>query len=159
MSEKKVDKWAVEVEVTLNDGTKLLGCLFSTPLRRISDLLNGDRQFLPFRLSDGNIMHLRKVAITHVSELDQVVDINKVVDPYEVLGVSRDINNKDLKDAYHQQCTRNHPDKLISLGLAPEFTNIANARITRIIEAYNRIQEMRNTAPKAQAKAKATADA
>lgn len=159
MSENKVDKWAVEVEVTLNDGTKMLGCLFSTPLRRISDLLNGDRQFLPFRLSDGNIMHLRKVAINQVSELDQVVDISTVVDPYEVLGVSRDINNKDLKDAYHQKCTQNHPDKLRSLGLAPEFTNIANARITRIIEAYNRIQEMRNIAQTGRTKAKATANA
>ncbi len=147
MSENKIDKWAVEVEVTLDDGTKLLGSLFSTPLHRISDLLNGDRQFLPFRLPDGRILHLRKVAINQVSELDQVVDIAAIVDPYEVLGVSRDINNEDLKDAYHQKCIQNHPDKLISLGLAPEFTNIANARITRIIEAYHRSLAMRNFTP------------
>jgi hypothetical protein len=147
MSENKVDKWAVEVEVTLDDGTKLLGSLFSTPLRRISDLLNGDRQFLPFRLSNGRILHLRKVAINQVSELDQVVDINTIVDPYEVLGVSRDINDEDLKDAYHQQCIRNHPDKLMSLDLSPEFVSIANSRLTKIIEAYNRILELRNTTP------------
>ncbi len=146
-SDNKIEKWTVEVEVALDDGTQMLGFLFVTPLRRVSELLNDDRQFLPFRQLNGRIEHLRKVSINRVSELDQDVDLTMVLNPYDVLGVSRDINDADLKETYRKRCVENHPDRLASLNLAPEIIRLAEARLVRIIDAHRQILEKRNIGP------------
>ena len=43
-------------------------------------------------------------------------------DFYEVLGVSRDVAEGDVKKAYRRLMTQHHPDKLVSKGL-PGPTN------------------------------------
>jgi DnaJ-domain-containing protein 1 len=143
-SEHKVSKVRLEVEVELNDGARLLGSLFIKQMQRISDLLNDNREFLPFQTANGLIIHLRKSTITKVSQLDQVVDVGVVNDPYEVLGVSPRIGDEDLRRAYHELCARHHPDKLVSLGLATEYIDLANSRIVRVIDAYDRIKKQRH---------------
>lgn len=142
-SDARTEKWTVEVEVMLDDGTKMLGFLFVAPLHRISELLNDDRQFLPFRHPNGRIELLRKISINKVSELNQNVDLDAVIDPYEILGVSRDINDTDLRSTYRQRCLQNHPDRLASLNLAPEIVSFAGARLARIINAHRQVQEKR----------------
>jgi DnaJ-class molecular chaperone len=62
------------------------------------------------------------------------------------LGVSPRVSDQKLKERYHALCTEYHPDKLLSLSVAPEFIDLANSRITRIIDAYRRVQTMRRGA-------------
>ena len=143
-SDQKTEKWKVEIQVELNDGTSLLGAVFVTPTQRISELLNDHRQFLPVLTSDGLIVHLRKTTIAKLVQLDQAVERDSVRDPYEILGVSRNISGQDLKDAYHNLCTVYHPDKLLALNMSPEFVDLANSRTIRIIDAYRRILTARN---------------
>ena len=143
-SDGKTEKWPVEIEVTLDDGTSMLGFLFITPMRRVSEMLNDERQFLPFRQANGRIVLLRKVAINKISELDQNIDLDKVLDPYEVLGVPRDISDADMKETFKNLCLLNHSDRMMSLNMAPEIISFADARIARIIDAYRQITKKRN---------------
>lgn len=143
-SEHKVWKETIEVQVELDDGARLLGSLFISQMQRISDLLNDAREFLPFRTPEGLLVHLKKSTIVKVTQLDQAVETDAGTDPYHVLGVSRQTHDDELRKAYHELCAQHHPDKLVSLGLAAEYIDLANSRIVRVIDAYRRIQKERH---------------
>ncbi len=145
-SEHKVWKTKLEVEVELDDGARLLGFVFIRQMQRLTDLLNDPRAFLPVQTSEGLIVHLRKATIARITQLDQAADAGAVIDPYEILGVSPRVGDDDLRRAYHELCARHHPDKLVSLGLAAEYIDLANSRIVRVIDAYGRIQKQRHGA-------------
>ncbi|MCH6587351.1 MAG: DnaJ domain-containing protein [Proteobacteria bacterium] len=142
-SDEKISKWKIEVRVELDDGARLLGFLFVKPMQRLSDLLNDQRLFLPLQTADGLIVQLAKSTIAKVVQLDQKADAAAITDPYDILGVSPRVSDQKLKETYHALCTEYHPDKLLSIGVAPEFIDLANTRITRIIDAYRRVQIMR----------------
>ena len=143
-SEHKVWKTTLEVEVELDDGARLLGFLFIKQMQRLSDLLNDPREFLPFQTTEGIVVHLRKATIAKITQLDQTVETGAATDPYEILGVSPRAGNEELRRTYHELCARHHPDKLVSLGLAAEYIDLANSRIVRVIDAYGRIQKERH---------------
>lgn len=145
-SDEKIPKYKVEVQIELDDGTPLLGFLFVKQMQRISDLLNDPREFMPFLRSDGLTIYLRKATVTSVSEVKQEPAEEDVIDPYQVLGVSSFVNTEDLKQAFHNLCGHYHPDRLQSFNLPADFTEFANARLIRIIDAYRRAMAQRQTA-------------
>ena len=51
--------------------------------------MNDERQFLPIQLPKGNVIILRKKAIFKVVPLDQHLEHDKIMDPYDILGVPR----------------------------------------------------------------------
>ncbi len=148
VSDKKIDKWAVEVQLELDDGTRMLGSLFIMPQQqRVSDLLSDERQFLPFRGSDGLTYMLRKSRIASVVEVEQdKTDAEATADPYDILGVSRGISDDDLKRTYYTMCGEGHPDRVSSMDLPRDMIAMAHARTVRIIDAYNRIVKQRQEA-------------
>ena len=76
------------------------------------------------------------------SILARHVDLGEV-DPYRILGISRDASFEELRRHYHRLVTENHPDKLIARGVPPEFIAIANSRIAAINAAYEAIERGR----------------
>jgi DnaJ-domain-containing protein 1 len=70
---------------------------------------------------------------------DSATDPN---DPYQVLGVSRDVTEKELTARYRQLLRVNHPDKVAQLD--PEIQEFANERSRRIIEAYQALSHLRH---------------
>ncbi len=153
VSEHWVGKDKVEVQVELDDGARLLGFLFVKQGQRLSDLLNDERRFLPLLTSDGLIVQLKKTAIARVTQLDQVAESHALTDPYEILGVAPRIDDAALRKAYHALCAQHHPDKLVSVGLASEYIDMANSRLARVIDAYHRVQKLRQAAAAEAAKA------
>lgn len=144
--DKKVSKINVEIEVHLDDGNLFLGMVSVRLGQRVSELMNDERQFLPIQLPKGNVIILRKTAIFKVVPLDQHLEHDKIMDPYDILGVPRGVSDEDLTHFYHQVVKENHPDKVQSAGLSPQYLDMATSRMMRINDAYERILEMRKAA-------------
>ena len=125
--DKKVSKINVEIEVHLDDGNLFLGMVSVRLGQRVSELMNDERQFLPIQLPKGNVIILRKTAIFKVVPLDQHLEHDKIMDPYDILGVPRGVSDEDLTHFYHQVVKENHPDKVQSAGLSPQFLDMATS--------------------------------
>jgi len=143
----KLSKVDIEVEVHLDDGSQFLGVLSLSQGQRVSDLMNDERNFIPIQLQGGSVVIQRKSAIAKVAPLDQHVDQEKISDPYEILGVARNVSDEELKQFYYSLCSENHPDRVQSSGLSPHFVEMANSRMIRINDAYQRILAVRQRKP------------
>ncbi len=55
------------------------------------------------------------------------------MDPYEVLGVSRDANDETIKKAYRSLVKKYHPDKYVNTPMA----DVASEKMKQINEAYD----------------------
>lgn len=64
-------------------------------------------------------------------------------DPYQVLGVDRNIDDQSLKKHYRKLVRDHHPDKLTAQGMPEEFVAEANETLARINAAYDRIRAER----------------
>ena len=58
-------------------------------------------------------------------------------DPYEILGVSKDASDDDVKAAYRELAKKYHPDKYIDNPLA----DLAAEKMKEINEAYDKMSE------------------
>jgi hypothetical protein len=166
----KLPKRKIEVAVELVDGARVDGVLFVSPQGRILDLLNDERWFLPFETVEGGLTFLRKDAIRRVTPVADAAGAagagssdksarsegrstpppppvdGDVDDPYELLGISEEVNTEALREAYRQRCREYHPDRLQALGLPREFLDLATKRMAAINAAYDRIHELRRQA-------------
>jgi DnaJ like chaperone protein len=64
---------------------------------------------------------------------------------YELLGVSEDASDAEVKKAYRRQMNQHHPDKLVARGLPEEMIKIANQKTQEIKEAYELIKKSRGS--------------
>ena len=64
-------------------------------------------------------------------------------DPYQVLGLSRDASDGDIKKTYRKLIRENHPDTLIAQGMPQEFIDVANEKMAAINAAYDRVEKER----------------
>lgn len=66
--------------------------------------------------------------------------------PFLILGVTSDISDADLRKAYLRLVLENHPDRLVARGVPKELVDIANAKLSAINVAYDRIRLERGEA-------------
>jgi DnaJ like chaperone protein len=106
-------------------------------------------------LADGvvhpnELKFLEKVA--HAFGLNQN-DFNRIqaahmgsdsADPYQILGVTRDTGDDEIKKTYRNLSRENHPDTLIAQGLPQEFIDVANEKMASINAAYDQISKERS---------------
>ena len=60
-------------------------------------------------------------------------------DPYNVLGVTRAMDNAAIKAAYRKIVRDSHPDRLIAKGMPAEAVALGTARLASVNAAYDRI--------------------
>ena len=65
-------------------------------------------------------------------------------DPFQILGVSHEASDQEIKAAHRRLVLENHPDKLVAEGLPQEFVDLANEKLAIINAAYDRVRERRN---------------
>jgi hypothetical protein len=126
--------------VILTDGSVISGKLFINDNSRITDLLNDDRKFVPLQTGDGSIVALAKSSIMQVTlpSAEPAPYVGR--DPYRILGLQPGAAMEEVKRAYHELCKKNHPDAIKSLGLSPEYQDLATRNMARINDAYNQIR-------------------
>ncbi len=61
------------------------------------------------------------------------------LDPYNVLGAPRDLDDKAIRQHYRRLVAETHPDRLIARGVPEEFVRIANDRLAVINAAWDQI--------------------
>jgi DnaJ like chaperone protein len=66
-----------------------------------------------------------------------------LTEAYEILGVSEQVSDADVKRAYRRLISQHHPDKLVSKGLPEEMMKIAKEKTQQITEAYETIRAKR----------------
>ncbi|WNJ99303.1 TerB family tellurite resistance protein [Thalassospiraceae bacterium LMO-JJ14] len=64
-------------------------------------------------------------------------------DAFEILNVSKDASDADIKKAYRNLVRENHPDTLMAKGMPEEFIELANEKLAKINDAYDRIKKAR----------------
>jgi hypothetical protein len=137
---KARNKYAVEVE--FDDGRVQVLFVFVTPASRVIDMLNDERQFVPFESSDGSITIYRKTAIRRLSPLFAAERMASK-DPYDVIDVSAKATDQEIHEAYRRAVSSVHPDHIQALGLPEEFIEFATKRTMAVNDAYDKIKRER----------------
>ncbi len=128
--------------------------LFSRKSRVLEELLDG---LFHIAKADGavgepELNYLRRVAEIFGFEEADFARIREshlgpdAADPYNVLGVTRAMDNAAIKAAYRKLVRDSHPDRLIAAGMPAEAIAIANARLASVNAAYDRIAKERGIA-------------
>lgn len=60
-------------------------------------------------------------------------------DPYQILGISRDAGNEEIKAHYRRLVKENHPDTLVGHGVPPQFARMAERKLAAINAAWDQI--------------------
>jgi DnaJ like chaperone protein len=129
---------------------------------QLASLLKGNRQLLADVL-DG-LFHIAKAdGVFHPNEEQFLAEVAKRFgftttefsyikarhissakrNPYEVLGITPEIDNQALKLHYRKLVADNHPDKMIARGVPAEFVAIATDKIAAINAAYEEVARER----------------
>ena len=66
-----------------------------------------------------------------------------LTEAYEVLGVSANASDADIKKTYRRLMNQHHPDKLVSKGLPEEMMKLATEKTQQIKEAYELVKQSR----------------
>ena len=64
-------------------------------------------------------------------------------DYYEVLGVGKDADAKEIKKAYRKLVKEYHPDKMAAESMPEDYAKFANQKIIEINEAYEYLKNLR----------------
>ncbi|MBF0470340.1 MAG: co-chaperone DjlA [Gammaproteobacteria bacterium] len=72
-----------------------------------------------------------------------VVSASELQAAYELIGVSSQASDDEVKRAYRQLMSRHHPDKLVSKGLPEEMMKMATIKTQEIKSAYDLIRQSR----------------
>ena len=62
---------------------------------------------------------------------------------YDMLGITVDASDAEVKKAYRRLMSQHHPDKLVAKGLPEEMMKLATEKTQQIRKAYELIQEKR----------------
>jgi preprotein translocase subunit Sec63 len=62
----------------------------------------------------------------------------KSLDPYEVLEISRTASDDEIQEAYRNQLSKYHPDKVAHLG--KDLQDLASEKTNEIIKAYKMLK-------------------
>jgi DnaJ-domain-containing protein 1 len=119
-----------------------LAYMFIAPTQRVTDVLNDERDFLPFERADGSVFVVAKRTIRCITPLEMGRQVNES-NPYELLGVPLAATDEEVQEAYRNSIAAVNPDRVHSLGLPRDFLELATRRAALLSSAYRRITALR----------------
>lgn len=152
---------AVAASLTLADGEVLTGHFYISAARAISDVLNGETQFLEFQPLDGARRFIAKRAIRAISLADapgaKALETRRPqdgeFDPYGALGVKRGAGWEEIREAYLRLAKTYHTDRYASVELPAEVRDYLAQMSKRVNAAYTMLEAPRLVVRKADMRA------
>src|SRR3990167_9793501 len=86
--------------------------------------------------NDSQYQHRYQISYTSHPRSQSVLN-----DAYQLLGISAQANDAELKKAYRRLMSQHHPDKLIANGLPPEMIKVTTQKTQQIKSAYETIRK------------------
>jgi len=68
---------------------------------------------------------------------------NAIANAYQILGLTKDCSEQELKRSYRRLMAQHHPDKLVAKGLPEEMIKLATEKTQEIKAAYDLIKKAR----------------
>jgi DnaJ like chaperone protein len=127
---------------------KQVAALFEPASDMLENVLDG---LFHIAKADGAVHEDEISFLAHVAELfgfDSLafkrISARHVViedDPFDILGVTRNMAFEDIRKAHRKLVRELHPDKHVASGMPKELILIATERLARINEAFDRIKK------------------
>jgi DnaJ-domain-containing protein 1 len=139
----KVTRHKVAVSID-RDGSddEQLAYMFIAPAQRVTDVLNDEREFLPFERPDGSVFVVAKRTIRCITPMEMGRLVNEK-DPYDLLGITLTATDEEVDEAYRNSIAAVHPDRVTALGLPPDFLEMATRRAGQLSDAFRKIKALR----------------
>lgn len=152
-----IQQSTVPAEITLTSGEVVKGRFVITSSRSITDVLNGESQFLEFETFDGErallakstLAAVRLIAIANATSLKSRMRDAEIFDPHAVLGLSGDAAWDDVRQAYLTLSKTYHPDRFAGVALPTEVRDYLAAMARRINAAYTALEVPHQAAKRA----------
>jgi hypothetical protein len=160
-SSQSAHQSAIPAELTLVDGETLSGHFLISAARTLSDVLNGESAFLEFEpfsqarrfVSKGAIRAVKLIDAPAASNLEARRPLAGEFDPYGALGVKRDAEWDDVRQAYLRLAKTYHADRFASIELPPEVRDYLSQMSRRVNAAYTALEAPRMVVKKADLRA------
>ena len=131
---------------------------FEVYAKQISNLLEKNSSVLEELLNllviiaeaDGKITNLEKIYLKEVSNIfgfseqdfERICSskLDKQIDPYQTLGVSKDTPLEEIKNKWKTLAMKHHPDRLIAQGIPQDIIETNTYRLKEINNAWDLIK-------------------
>lgn len=131
------------------DYAKRIRRMFGTDHSALRDLMEG---LFYIAVADGEYHPFEDVFLTEVAKIFEM-DMREfrglraqfvpdaTPDPYDVLGVSPDSSQKEIKKAWRDLVRETHPDRMIARGVPVEAVKLAEKRLIAINQAWEELKQ------------------
>ncbi len=127
---------------------KQIANMFSRKAAVLENVLDG---LFHIAKADGVVHDDELIYLARVAELfgfseadfDRITKrhVHLVDDPYDILGVTKDMTLAEIKAKYRRLVRELHPDKQIAAGVPEEMVRLATDRLARINAAFDQISK------------------
>lgn len=146
----------IPISLTLTDGTKIEGNIASSR-DNMTEILSDGNAFLEIVDLKGQSSFLSKKSITWIAErqmpksgnLKGKIKALSSDNPFIVLGIGVDADEREIAQAYQRLSERYHPDRLSKMELPSEMIEYGAAMQVRLNAAYQSIQRSHSASPQA----------
>lgn len=149
MFDKTANVYQLPVTLTLTSGDRLHGDLLLIRMQPLIEVMNKPEPYVQLLGEDRRIVAIAKHSIASAQANPperSSLEVASASDPARVLGVDRNDDPQDIREAYLRKVRQYHPDHFASVTLPPEVARYIEAMFLRIQASYEELQPKKKQA-------------